>query len=376
MLVLGIETSCDETAASVVKDGRRILSNVISSQVAFHKRFGGVVPEIASRKHLELINPVIEEALREAKVTFRELDLIAVTCGPGLVGSLLVGLSTAKAIAYVYDLPLVGVNHLEGHIYSNFLEYPDLRFPFLSLIVSGGHTSLIYAEKQGRYELLGATRDDAVGEAYDKVAKLLNLGYPGGPVIDRMAQKGNPRKINFPRAYLGKSLDFSFSGLKTAVLYYLQGPKKGRRGAPEVQVSSPEDICASFQQAVVDVLLEKTLRGTREKSAKRVVVGGGVAANSSLRRELKRKFLLPPSPKRLPRKSVPGKSRREKRGVKVYFPSPLLCTDNAAMIACAGFYRFLAVPGTSGRNVKGKKKIKGDSLSLDVFTQSALGVEV
>jgi N6-L-threonylcarbamoyladenine synthase len=352
MLVLGIETSCDETAASVVKNGRIILSNIIASQVDFHKKFGGVVPEIASRKHLELINPVIEEALREAKITFEELDLIAVTCGPGLVGSLLIGLSTAKAIAYTCNLPLVGVDHLEGHIYSNFLEHPGLKFPFLSLIVSGGHTTLIYVKGQGKYELLGSTRDDAVGEAYDKVAKLLNLGYPGGPIIDNLAQKGNPQKINFPRAYLGKSLDFSFSGLKTAVLYYLRGSSqfdsRGRipagdfsLGGRSPQKTGLKDICASFQQAVVDVLVEKALRGAQKKKTERIVLGGGVAANTTLRRELK--------------------MRAEKEKIRVYFPSSLLCTDNAAMIACAGYYR---------SRIPAKKE---NFLSLDVFTNLALG---
>lgn len=353
MLVLGIETSCDETAASVVRDGKKILSNIIASQIDFHKKFGGVVPEIASRKHLELINPVIGEALREAKVTFKELGLVAVTSGPGLVGSLLVGLSTAKAIAYVHNLPLIGVNHLEGHIYSNLLEHPHLKFPFLSLIVSGGHTSLVYVKEEGSYELLGSTRDDAVGEAYDKVAKLLNLGYPGGPLIDKLAQRGNPQKIDFPRAYLGKSLDFSFSGLKTAVLYYLQGSKRGRKKILPLRGSNLEDICASFQQAVVDVLREKTFRAAAEKKARRVVLGGGVAANRTLRREL-------------------GKGNAKGK-VEVYFPSPGLCTDNAAMIACAGYSRFLSLPCRSGRGGQGKRERRGDPLSLDVFTQPAWG---
>ncbi len=319
MLILGLETSCDETAAAVIKNGREILSNIVSSQIKFHRKFGGVFPELASRKHLELINPVIQQALAEGCVTFKEIDLITVTQGPGLIGSLLIGLSTAKAIAYVHNLPLMGINHLEGHIYANFLEHPTLKFPFVSLIVSGGHTVLVYMKEHNKYELLGSTRDDAAGEVYDKVARLLDLGYPGGPFIDKLAQKGNPQKISFPRAHLGNSLDFSFSGLKTAVLYYLQGRRKNLTNF-QLSITHLSDIAASFQQAVTDVLVEKSLKAAQKKKVKTIILAGGVAANRTLRRELKIKA--------------------KEKGIKVYAPSLSLCTDNAAMIAAAGYYKF------------------------------------
>ena len=330
MLVLGIETSCDETAAAIVEDGKRIHSNVIASQLRIHEKFGGIVPELASRAHLEAIPPILKEAYKNAKASPEDIGAIAVTNGPGLIGSLLVGVSTAKALSYVHNLPLIGINHLEGHIYSNFLteEVHPVRGPilkdepfsngvnppFLSLIVSGGHTSLVLVKDYGKYELLGATRDDAAGEAYDKVAKLLGLGYPGGPAIDRLAQKGDSGKIKFPRPYLPHSFDFSFSGLKTAVLYYV---KKREETLPVTEVA---DIAASFQAAVVDVLVKKSLKAVKKTKVKKLVVGGGVTANTTLRRRLK--------------------EEGREAGIEVYIPPPHLSTDNAAMIASAGYYRF------------------------------------
>ncbi len=313
MLVLGIETSCDETAASVVKDGKRILSNVVASQVAIHRRFWGVVPEIASRKHLELINPVISETLSEAKIGFSDLDGIAVTYGPGLVGALLVGLSTAKAIAYSNNLPFVGINHLEGHIYANYLEHPSLKPPFLALIVSGGHSDLVYVKNHGIYEVMGRTRDDAPGEAFDKIAKFLKLGYPGGPIIDKLSKKGNPEAIPFPRSYFKtkETLDFSFSGIKTAVVNYVT-----RIQDPESRI---QDIVASFQEAVVDMLIKNTLKGAKIKGVKKIVLAGGVAANSRLRERLR--------------------EEAKARGIRLYCPREELCTDNAAMIASCGYYK-------------------------------------
>ncbi len=354
MLVLGIETSCDETAAAIVEDGKKIHSNVVASQLRIHKKFGGVVPELASRAHLQAIPIVLKEAYKNAKASPQDIEVIAVTQGPGLIGSLLVGVSTAKALSYVHNLPLIGINHLEGHIYSSFLTHA-VHPPFLSLIVSGGHTSLVLVKDYGKYELLGATRDDAAGEAYDKVGKLLGLGYPGGPAIDRLAQKGDSRRIRFPRPYLPHSFDFSFSGLKTAVLYYLKGDsahllkngeeksakngdtsilfckslKKGkgsilsgrslsREGA--LPVNEVADIAASFQAAVVDVLVKKSLKAVEKTKVEKLVVGGGVAANTTLRRRLK--------------------EEGSKTGIEVYIPPPHLSTDNAAMIASAGYYRF------------------------------------
>ena len=313
-LVLGIETSCDETAAAVVRGGKEILSNIVSSQVKWHKKFKGVVPEIASRKHVELINPVIEEALLEAKVSFDDLSGIAVTSGPGLIGALVVGVATAKAIAYVLRIPLVGVNHLEGHISANFLEHPKLTPPFVALVVSGGHTSLVYVEEYQRYEVLGQTLDDAAGEAFDKIAGFLDLGYPGGPAIDKIAKNGNPKAVDFPRAMMNSGdFNFSLSGLKTAVLNYVS-----RLRAQGKEPSLP-DLAASFEAAVVDVQVSKTIRAAEEEGVKTVVVAGGVAANTSLREELNKEA--------------------EKKGIKLFYPSLKLCTDNAVMIAAAGYFR-------------------------------------
>lgn len=321
MLVLGIETSCDETAASVVEDGRRMLSNVVSSQIDIHRKYGGVVPELASRKHLETVNYVIEQALSQAECSFKEIDGVAVTTGPGLVASLLIGLATAKAIAYAFELSLVGVNHIEGHIFSNFLQYSEngvsaeeILPPFIALVVSGGHSDLIFVEDYGKYELLARTRDDAVGESFDKVAKLLQLGYPGGPIIDEISRKGDAEAIKFPLAQMkDESLDFSFSGLKTAVVNFVKNHKLSKESR------SIADIAASFQRAAIQALVENTFLAIEEKGIKKLVLGGGVAANSHLRDVFK--------------------NRAEKNGIALYFPSPALCTDNAAMIACVGYYK-------------------------------------
>ncbi len=313
-MVLGIESSCDETAAAVVQDGKTILSSVVASQVDFHKKYGGVVPEIASRKHLEAIGPVIGEAMEQANLTLDDIQGIAVTQGPGLVGSLLVGISVAKAIAYVKQLPLVGINHLEGHLTAIFLERPDCAFPFIGLVVSGGHTSLYHVNGMGQYRLLGQTRDDAAGEAFDKVAKLLGLGYPGGVIIDRMSREGDADAIAFPRALLGRdSLDFSFSGIKTSVLRYV------RECNGELESKLVRDIVASFQEAVIDVLVTKLFQAAAQHGAERVVIAGGVAANTRLREKMN------------------ARSVQDNRSL--FIPSPVLCTDNAAMIAAAGdFY--------------------------------------
>ena len=313
MIVLGIESSCDETAAAVVRDGQHILSSVVSSQVDFHNKYGGVVPEIASRKHIEAVVPVVEEALERAELTIDGIEGIAVTCGPGLVGSLLIGVSFAKALAYVTGLPLIGVNHLEGHLTSIFLEKPDMPFPFVGLVVSGGHTNLYYVKGRGDYTFVGQTRDDAAGEAFDKVAKLLGLGYPGGIVIDRMAREGSATAIDFPRALMAKdSLDFSFSGIKTAVLHYV------KRHDGEISSEGIKDIVASFQEAVVDVLVTKVFQAARKYGVEEVVISGGVAANTRLREKMT--------------------LTSEQENVSVYIPSPALCTDNAAMIAVVGDY--------------------------------------
>ena len=320
-LILGVETSCDETAAAVVEDGGRILSSVVASQVEVHAPYGGIVPELASRRHLEVILPVLTRALQDAGVGLADLTAVAVTAGPGLVGSLLVGVSAAKALAYCRRLPLVAVNHLEGHIAAARLEWPQIVHPFVALVVSGGHTHLYHVPAECQYRLLGRTRDDAAGEAFDKVAKLLNLGYPGGPLIEREAARGNPRAIPFPRAACSDgSLDFSFSGLKTAVVHHLKGYGPTGRAGEAPGDAEVRDICASFQEAAVDMLVERLMRAAQEVGVGRLVVAGGVACNGALRRALK--------------------VEAEAEGFELYLPAPALCTDNAAMIAAAGAVRY------------------------------------
>jgi N6-L-threonylcarbamoyladenine synthase len=320
MKILGIETSCDETAAAIVEDGRRLLANVIASQAALHGRYGGVVPEIASRQHLEAMLPVVEATLNEAGWGWRDLDAVAVTAGPGLAGALLVGVNAAKALAYARDLPLIKVNHLEAHLYANWIDEDGTRnspprFPLLGLIVSGGHTDLVVMAGHGRLRLLGRTLDDAAGEAFDKAARLLGLGFPGGPAIERAAERAAPPvtkpSLRLPRAWLGESYDFSFSGLKTAVLHVA----RGERGPPP----PIDETAAAFQEAVVDVLAAKTARAARDESVSGVLLSGGVAANGPLRRTLARRAPVP-----------------------VFVPSPVLCTDNGAMVAACAFYRFKA----------------------------------
>lgn len=317
MLTLAIETSCDETSCAVIKDGREVLSNIISSQIEIHKKFGGVVPEIASRKHIESINNILQESLDTAKVTFKDIDLISVTQGPGLVGALLVGLSTAKALAYGLDIPIIGVNHIEGHVCANFIEHKKLEPPFTCLIVSGGHSYLIQANGYTDYELIGRTRDDAAGEAFDKVARSIGLPYPGGPQIDKLAKIGNKDAIHFPRVIIDeKTYDFSFSGLKTAVLNHLnQASQKG-------EVIVIEDVAASFQQAVLDVLVDKSFRLAKERKSDKIVIAGGVAANEGLRTMME--------------------ERGQKEGIEIYYPSKVLCTDNAAMIGAAGYFNYIS----------------------------------
>ncbi len=319
MIILGIDTSCDDTSAGVVVDGRQVLSNVVHSQVKLHQPHGGVVPELASREHLKNIMPVVSESLRKANIRMRDLDGIAVTVGPGLVGALLVGLYYAKGLSYVHNIPLVGINHLEGHILSIFLEEESPGFPFVALTVSGGHTSLYHVEGYGKYTQMGQTLDDAAGEAFDKVAKILGLGYPGGPVIENSARDGSKDRINFPRAYLSSdSFDFSFSGLKTAVALYI---KKWREGQEEAEGVALADIAASFQEAVVDVLVRKVMGARKKVGVTSVVVAGGVACNDRLRTNL----------------NEAGSSR----DIQVYYPRPEYCTDNGAMIAAAGYNRLL-----------------------------------
>ncbi|MCR1843429.1 tRNA (adenosine(37)-N6)-threonylcarbamoyltransferase complex transferase subunit TsaD [Murimonas intestini] len=316
VLILAIESSCDETAASVVKNGREVLSNIISSQIELHKLYGGVVPEIASRKHIEKINQVIEEALKEADVTLDDLDAVGVTYGPGLVGALLVGVAEAKAISYARKLPLVGVHHIEGHISANYIENKDLEPPFVCLVVSGGHTHLVVVNDYGKYEIIGRTRDDAAGEAFDKVARAIGLGYPGGPKIDRLSREGDPEAIHFPKARIeGSPYDFSFSGLKSAVLNYLNGC---RMKGEEV---CRADVAASFQKAVTDVLVEHAIKAVKEYGYDKLAIAGGVASNSTLRTAMERAC------------------RNNK--IKFYHPSPILCTDNAAMIGAAAYYEYI-----------------------------------
>ena len=316
VLILAIESSCDETAAAVVKNGREVLSNVISSQIVIHTLYGGLVPEIASRKHIEKINQVIEEALQEAHVTLDDITAIAVTYGPGLVGALLVGVSAAKAISFATGKPLIGVHHIEGHISANFTENKELEPPFACLVLSGGHTHLVIVKDYGEYEILGRTRDDAAGEAFDKVARAIGLGYPGGPKIDKVSKEGNPDAIHFPRAKVDDAVyDFSFSGLKSAVLNYLNSCEmKG------IEVNQA-DVAASFQKAVVDVLVEHALAAVKEYGFHKFAIAGGVASNSALRAAFEQECA--------------------KRRIEFYHPSPIFCTDNAAMIGVAGYYEYI-----------------------------------
>jgi N6-L-threonylcarbamoyladenine synthase len=316
ILILAIESSCDETAAAVVKNGREVLSNVISSQIALHTLFGGVVPEIASRKHIEKINPVITQALEDAGVTLEEIDAIGVTYGPGLVGALLVGVAEAKAIAYAAKKPLVGVHHIEGHVSANYIENPDLEPPYVCLIVSGGHTHLVIVKEYGEFEIIGRTRDDAAGEAFDKVARAVGLGYPGGPKIDKAAREGNPHAFEFPRAKVeGNPYDFSFSGLKSAVLNYINHAKMTGE-----EICVP-DLAASFQNAVVEALVSRAVQAAREYGYDKLAIAGGVASNSALREAMQREC--------------------EKNGIRFYHPSPIFCTDNAAMIGAAAYYEYI-----------------------------------
>jgi N6-L-threonylcarbamoyladenine synthase len=328
--VLGIETSCDETGVGVVEDGR-ILSNLLASQIDLHEKFGGVVPEVASRAHVEALNPMVEEALEQAGSRFEELDGVAVTVGPGLVGALLVGIAGAKAIAFARGIPLIGVNHLEGHLYANFLEHGPPEPPYVCLIVSGGHTMLVHMPQEHRYRVLGQTVDDAAGEAFDKIARFIGLGFPGGPALDKLARDGDPASIRFPRAMADSGdYDFSLSGLKTAVLRYVKGERQAGR---EVSLA---DLAASFQEAIVDVQVAKTMRAATETDSKTVLLGGGVVANSRLRERMER--------------------AGEENGIRVLFPSLPLCTDNGAMIAAAGASRLE----------------RGERTGLDVGADSAL----
>lgn len=313
--ILAIESSCDETAAAVVKNGREVLSNVIYSQIALHTEYGGVVPEIASRKHIEKINQVIEQALQEAGKQLKDITAIAVTYGPGLVGALLVGVSAAKAISFATGIPLIGVHHIEGHISANFIENKELEPPFICLVVSGGHSHLVVVKDYGKYEIIGRTRDDAAGEAFDKVARAIGLGYPGGPKVDKVSKEGNPEAIHFPRAKVADGeYDFSFSGLKSAVLNYLNSCQmKGE------EINTP-DVAASFQKAVIDVLVDHSMAAVRKYGYKKFAIAGGVASNSSLRAAFKQVC--------------------EQEGIALFYPSPVFCTDNAAMIGTAGYYEY------------------------------------
>lgn len=315
VLILAVESSCDETAAAVVKNGREVLSNIISSQIDLHTLFGGVVPELASRKHIEKINQVIGQALSDAGITLSDLTAVGVTYGPGLVGALLVGVAEAKAIAFARNLPLIGVHHIEGHICANFIEHRELEPPFLCLVVSGGHTHLVMMKDYGEFEIIGRTRDDAAGEAFDKVARAIGLGYPGGPKIDRAAREGNPHAIVFPQPHIeGSPYDFSFSGLKSAVLNYLNHAQMTG------QKVNPADLAASFQAAVVEALVSRAVLAAKEYQVQRLVLAGGVAANSALRESMKMACA--------------------KHGYRVYYPSPVFCTDNAAMIGVAAYYEY------------------------------------
>lgn len=334
-LILGIESSCDETACAVVKNGREILSNVINSQIDLHKRYGGVVPEIASRKHIENIDHVIEEALRSAGVEPDAIDAVAVTYGPGLIGALLVGVSFAKGYAYALGKPLVPVHHIKGHIMANFLAHPSLEPPFVCLVASGGHSHIVLVKSYTEFKILARTRDDAAGEAFDKTARVLGLGYPGGPLIDALSKEGNKNAFDFPRVRIDKdSLDFSFSGVKTAVINRLH--KAEQHNEP----INKADVAASFQDAVTDVLCSHTIEAARKNNMKTVALAGGVAANSGLREKMEKEA--------------------EKAGINVLYPPPVLCTDNAAMIASAGYYAFL----------------KGDIAPLDLNAAASLSIEI
>ena len=358
-LILAMETSCDDTSVAVVAGGREVLSHLTASQMDFHCRFGGVVPEIASRKHLEALSPMIQEAMDTAGVGRKDLDAVAVAYGPGLVGALLVGVATAKAFAYGLSIPLVPVNHIMAHIYANFLVYPDIPFPLVALVVSGGHTSLLYMEGHGRARVLGRTRDDAAGEAFDKIARALNLGYPGGPLIDRLSREGNPEALDFPRANLGEGglYDFSFSGLKSAVLNYIHNARS--RGE---EISLP-DLAASFQAAVVDALVEKTLAAVEACRAETLLLAGGVAANASLRRTFQEKA--------------------GNRDFSLYIPPVNLCTDNAPMVAAAAHPLFFqgiwapldlnAVPRLSPEDLPPGRddlcKVAGETVDINPLTR-------
>lgn len=332
-LTLAIESSCDETSVCILSEGRTVLSNIISSQIDIHTAFGGVVPEIASRHHLQNMNMVIDQALSAAGVKLSDVDLIGVTNGPGLVGALLMGVATAKAIAFARNIPLVGVNHMHGHISANFIQYPELEPPFMSLIVSGGHTNIVKMEDYDHCKVLGGTRDDAVGEAYDKVARVIGLGYPGGPKVDKIAKEGNPEAIHFKRVLLEKdSLDFSFSGLKTAVLNYINTERQAGRAL------CVADVAASFQAAVLEVVVKKAVDATEAMGENKLVLAGGVAANSKLRHDLQKSC--------------------DAKGISLYVPSPVLCTDNAAMIACAAYYKY--------------QKSGADDLTLDATPNLAI----
>lgn len=332
--ILAIETSCDETSVSVIKNGREILSNTISSQIPTHRIFGGVVPEIASRMHLENINLIIQESLAEANLGFENIDVVACTKGPGLIGALLVGISSAKAISYALNIPLVGVNHMQGHICANYLVHKELEPPFIGLIVSGGHTYLVHVKGYNDFEIIGRTRDDAAGESFDKIARALGLPYPGGPEIDKQAKNGDPTAIEFPRVIIDKNTyDFSFSGLKTSVLNYINNQRQ-----KNLEINVP-DICASFQQAVLDVLINKSIRLLKEKNMNKFVISGGVAANSKL--------------------IEMAEDMGKKNNIDIYYPSKILSTDNAAMIGCAAYYDYIS----------GKK----DELDLKVYPNLELG---
>lgn len=314
--ILAIESSCDETSVAVVVNGRDVLSNIIASQIDIHTKFGGVVPEVASRKHVEAISMVTQQALDTAGLEFKDIDAVGVTYGPGLVGALLVGLQFAKGLSYAIKKPLIGVNHIEGHISANFIQYKELKPPFVCLVVSGGHTFIVYMKDFGEFEIMGQTMDDAAGEAFDKVARAIGLGYPGGPKIDKFSKQGNPEAIKFPRAKFHKQcLDFSFSGIKSSVLNYIN---KAQMKGQEINKA---DIAASFQKAVVDVLVDNAMEACRIKNTNKIAIAGGVASNSSLREKMK--------------------SEGSKRGIKVLFPDPILCTDNAAMIGSAAYFEML-----------------------------------